>query len=144
MLDFRDVLPYHTVVHKKNQQFLCAMPKQESPAKTLVQCQARYNALVRTLLDIGFIWPGTLQSRMLTCGRSRCSCHEDPQKRHGPYWYWTTKKKGKTLSKKLTPKEAEIIKPWIENRRRIDATLRRMSQVSEHALNLLLRPSNGA
>jgi hypothetical protein len=118
------------------------MPKKQNPEKGLLQCQAQYRALVRTLLDIGFIWPGTLQSRMLTCGRPRCACHEDPEKRHGPYWYWTTKKEGKTLSKKLTPEDAEIIKPWIENRKKIDTTLRRMRQISENVHSLMLRKPN--
>jgi hypothetical protein len=119
------------------------MPNKDEPPKTLVQYQAQYNGLVKTLIDIGFIWPGTLQSRMLTCGRSWCACHEDPKKRHGPYWYWTSKKEGKTISRKLTPEEAEIIKPWIENRRRIEVTLREMSRVSEQALTLMLRQPDG-
>jgi hypothetical protein len=119
------------------------MPPKDGQPKVLVQYQAQYNRLVKTLLNIGFIWPGTLQSRMLTCGRSWCACHEDPQKRHGPYWYWTSKKEGKTISRKLTSKEAEIIKPWIDNRRKIEVALREMSQISQQVLTQMLRQADG-
>ncbi len=113
-------------------------PDSNQPS-TLVQHQQSHARLANTLADIGFIWPGTVQKQLLTCGKPRCRCHKDPKLRHGPYWYWTSKKKGKTVSRKLTPEEAEIIGQWIENRRRLDATLKQMMQTSQRLLPLLLR-----
>ena len=115
------------------------MPDTSEQPKTLIQCQAIYQRLASTLAAIGFIWPGTLQQLMLTCGKPRCACHRDPGARHGPYWYWTSKKAGKTISKKLTPKEAAIIGEWIENRRRLDRVVKEMMQESGRAFSLLLR-----
>jgi hypothetical protein len=76
---------------------------------------------------------------MLTCGKPQCACHKDPEARHGPYYYWTSKKNGKTISKKLSREEAEILESWIHNRRTIDATIKLMMKVSEHALSLTLQ-----
>jgi hypothetical protein len=107
-------------------------------SKTLMECQQRHIDLAESLARIGFLWPGTVQRQMLTCGKPQCACHRDPGARHGPYYYWTSKKKGKTISRKLTRQEAEILVDWIENRRIADATLKRMMLVSKRALGLTL------
>jgi hypothetical protein len=99
-----------------------------------MECQQRHIDLAESLARIGFLWPGTVQRQMLTCGKPQCACHRDSQARHGPYYYWTSKKKGKTVSRKLTLEEAEILADWIENRRKADATLKRMMLVSKRAL----------
>jgi len=114
------------------------MKKDDNQTRTLAQYQESHSLLAKTLTEIGYIWPGTVQKQMLTCGKSNCSCHRDLEARHGPYWYWTSKRKGKTVSKKLTPEEAEIISEWIENRRRIERILKEMAQLSARALPLLL------
>lgn len=114
------------------------MPKSDRTPRTLMECQQRHLDLSQNLARIGFVWPGTVQRQMLTCGKPRCACHKDPKARHGPYYYWTSKRKGKTVSKKLTREEAEILESWISNRRMVDDTLKRMMKVSEQALGLTL------
>ena len=109
-----------------------------------MQCQELHSNLAASLAHMGYLWPGTVQRQMLTCGKPQCACHRDPRARHGPYYYWTSKKKGKTVSRKLTREEAEILQAWIENRRRADATLRRMMEVSKRALALTLHTKSKA
>ncbi|MGH3180610.1 MAG: DUF6788 family protein [Streptosporangiaceae bacterium] len=46
-----------------------------------------------------------LRSRNV-CGTPGCSCHIDPGKRHGPYWQYTRKINGKTVTRRLTSAEA--------------------------------------
>lgn len=115
------------------------MSKSNRPPRTLMQCQEIHASLAESLAHIGYLWPGTVQRQMLTCGKPQCACHRDSRARHGPYYYWTSKKMGKTVSRKLTREEAEILEVWIENRRTADATLKRMMEVSKHALTLKLR-----
>jgi hypothetical protein len=100
--------------------------------------EASYREQCRSLAEVGFIWPGTVQSKKLACGKASCACHRDPEARHGPYWYWTSKKAGKTVSCMLTKEEAKILVPWVKNRQKVDATLRRMRQISMQTLPLLL------
>jgi len=114
------------------------MRKSDRQPRTLMECQQRHINLAQSLARIGFVWPGTVQRQMLTCGKPQCACHRDPRARHGPYYYWTSKRKGKTVNKKLTRDEAEILEAWIGNRRIADATLKRMMEVSKHALGLTL------
>lgn len=93
------------------------------------------------LKNIGFIWPGTITNRYLTCGRETCSCMHNPDARHGPYLYWTSKKSGKTITKKLSPEEAEILEPWIENRRTMESVMETMMQLSNQAYSIMLELS---
>jgi len=115
------------------------MAQKDRQPRSFTECQRRYGELTRALAEVGFVWPGTVQRRMLTCGKPKCICHRDPQSRHGPYYYWTSKKEGKTISRQLTPEEAAILESWIDNRRKVDDTLKRMTRISERALVLQLR-----
>lgn len=99
--------------------------------------------LTAELSRAGFIWHGTIQRRRLTCGRPACKCHVDPDKRHGPYAYWTTKVGGKTVSRLLTPEEADLYEEWIENRRRIDATVEKLKAISRKAATVVLKLRSG-
>jgi len=120
------------------------MPKNDTRPKTLMQCQQQHDELVQSLARIGFVWPGTVQRQMLTCGKPHCACHKNPEARHGPYFYWTSKKQGKTVSRKLTLEEAEILEEWIHNRRSLTETVKRMMRLSEHALALTLQAKSGS
>jgi hypothetical protein len=120
------------------------MTDRKRQPRSFTECQERYGELTRGLAEIGFVWPGTVQRRMLTCGKPNCVCHRDPRLRHGPYYYWTSKKEGRTVSRQLTPDEAEILEAWIDNRRRVDETVKRMVKMSERALVLKLRALNKA
>jgi hypothetical protein len=130
-------------VRKPGSAFLCVLlyateslfmsSKIEQP-KTLAEYRRSHDALVRNLTSVGFIWPGTLQFRTLTCGKQRCACLTDRNARHGPYFFWTTKKKGKTVSRKISCEEAQILGDWIQNRRTIEKALQQMIQISEQVL----------
>ena len=115
------------------------MTRKDRPPQTLMQCQHQYSELTQVLAQLGFVWPGTLQRRMMTCGKPQCPCHQDPRARHGPYFCWTSKKNGKTVTRMLTQEEAGILEPWINNRRTLNAIFKRMMEVSKHALALTLR-----
>jgi len=107
--------------------------------------QREYRALTAELSDVGFIWTGTVQRRTLTCGKSQCVCHQDPKRRHGPYAYWTTKVGNRTVSRLLTDVEADLYGEWVQNRRRLDATRKKMLAASKKAAPaiLSLRKSTG-
>ena len=101
--------------------------------------EAQRDRLTAELSHVGFIWHGSVNRRRLTCGRAGCKCHDSPDSRHGPYAYWTTKVGGKTVSRLLTPEEADLYEQWIENRRRIEATVAELKIVSEKAARIILK-----
>ena len=108
----------------------------------LKDCQKRHHTLTLQLKNVGFVWPGSLVSRYLTCGKANCACHKDPAFRHGPYLYWSTKVGGKTVSKSVSGSDAKIVQQWIANRIELESIIEQMKEVSQDAFeaaSLLLR-----
>ncbi|MDA3821035.1 MAG: hypothetical protein PF450_00270 [Bacteroidales bacterium] len=99
----------------------------------LDDCQKRHHILTSQLKDVGFVWPGSLVSRYLTCGKANCACHKDPAFRHGPYLYWSTKVGGKTVSKTISGSKAQIVQQWIANRIELESIIEQMKEVSQDA-----------
>jgi hypothetical protein len=65
------------------------------------------------------VLPGSIQERLMRCGRAGCACHADPPRLHGPYWQWTRKVAGKTVTRYISPQTASDYERWLENDRRI-------------------------
>lgn len=100
--------------------------------------QLKQQELARQLGTTDFIWNGSISKRFLTCGKPSCPCHRDTKAKHGPYYYWTTKKAGKTVSKLLTEQQAGILQQWINNRRELERILDDMQKLSQEAYESML------
>ncbi len=108
-------------------------------AELMQAYQDRQRKLTAKLSEIGFIWPGNIQRRYITCGKPGCSCRTDPEARHGPYAYWTSKRANKTVSRLLSPEEADLLVEWIENRRKLEAIIREMKRLSQKTFEVALK-----
>ena len=115
------------------------MAKRKSVEERLRNYERQYRELLATLAELGYVWNGSVTRQLLTCGKSSCACHRDPQRRHGPYAYWSTKLKGRTVSRLLRPEEADLYEGWIQNRRALKQTERRLLALSRKVAPLLLR-----
>jgi len=98
----------------------------------------QYKQLAATLTKLGFIWHGNLQRRWLPCRNPKCACNTQGKPQHGPYPYWTTKVNQKTVTKLLTSEEADLYEQWIENRRDLENTIKKMNDLSKKVAKLLL------
>jgi len=108
------------------------------------QSSGRYESLKSELASLatqmGFLLPGSVQSRFFECSRpSNCWCHDDPANRHGPYRYWTRKEKGKTVSVSLDAEQFALVQQWIENGRALEGLLKQMRHESIRAIALTTR-----
>jgi hypothetical protein len=101
--------------------------------KRLRRLEKIYGRLKQSLVGIGFIFPGSIVRRFMPCGKPSCRCATDVNKRHGPYYEWTRKLKGKTATVRLTAKQARHYENWIRNRRKLKKVLMRMQAVSIQA-----------
>jgi hypothetical protein len=115
------------------------MNRHQRDSLLLQRYQTQYRTLTARLVDIDFIWGGSIQSQWLTCGTASCACHRDPHARHGPYLYWTSKEAGRTVSRLLHSPEAELLSEWVANRRQVDRTVREMKRLSQKAVKAVLR-----
>ena len=84
----------------------------------LAEYERRYRELAGQLANVGLIYSGSITRRYTRCGTPGCKCHADPPQPHGPYYQWTAKENGKTVTRRLSPAEAELYKEWLDNDRR--------------------------
>lgn len=110
------------------------MPR--TAAGRLADYQARYRELADQLPQIGYISAGSLTRRYTRCANPNCRCHTGHP--HGPYWQWSAKVNGKTVTKRLTETEAQRYQRWIANDRQLRTITRQMRQVADKATTLIL------
>jgi hypothetical protein len=83
--------------------------------------QAEQRRLAHELSRLGFVLPGTLLHRSHRCGKPTCHCTADPPRPHGPFWSWTRKVEGKTVTRRLSEEQQRDYQPWFDNARRLRA-----------------------
>jgi len=105
------------------------MTPEQPPADEIAQIAAE---LARLAAD-AHILPGSICQLHTRCGRPGCACQADPPRPHGPYWQWTRKVAGKTITRRLTPEQTERYRLWIDNDRRLRELLTRLEAIGiEH------------
>jgi hypothetical protein len=107
-------------------------------ARRLRALERAYDRLRRKLVRTGYLAIGSITVMRLRCGQPTCRCQTHPRHRHGPYVCWTTKVRGRTVSRLLRKEEARLYQKWIENRRRLDRTVQEMLETSRDAAALIL------
>lgn len=75
-----------------------------------------FKELKSALTGIGIMRPGTLNKRYMQCGKKSCRCMiEGKTAWHGPYYQWSLNVAGKTVSLRLSEKQALECEKWIKN-----------------------------
>lgn len=82
------------------------------------------------IAQLGFCLPGSLVQRTSRCGTPTCACHSDPTRIHGPYWSWTRKVNGKTVTRNLSPTQLERYRPWFANASRLRTLIAELEALS--------------
>lgn len=107
--------------------------------RRLEEYDRRHRELAALIAEIGIIAAGSVTRRYTRCTSPGCRCNADPPSPHGPYWQWTAKVNGKTVTKRLTTPEAQLYQEWIGNDRRVRSLLDQIRRVDAKAAELLLR-----
>src|SRR5437764_15307663 len=105
----------------------------------LADYEQRYRELAAQLATIGLIPSGSLTRRYTRCATPGCKCHADPPQPHGPYYQWTAKVNGKTVTRRLSATEAELYEEWIANDRPLRDPIQQMRQIAAKATELKLK-----
>ena len=108
---------------KKNQT------KNSTDMRVRVHEQA-YRKLTQQLAHLGYILKGSVQLRSAQCGQPTCRCHQNPRFRHGPYYWWTSKLRGKTVTYVLSEEEGRLYLAWARNRQQLEKIVEKMYRVS--------------
>lgn len=97
----------------------------------------RHQQIQAELAQIGITLPGSLTSRTTRCQRPGCHCHASPPVPHGPYPTWTRKAGARSITKTLTPEDAERLRPYFIAHRRLRELITELEAVS---IELAARP----
>lgn len=76
------------------------------------------------------ILKGSIAKRYKQCGRLNCRCREDRKYWHGPYWIWTRKENGKTVTKTLNNNQAVLVKKAIKEMKDINLIIEKWKEQS--------------
>lgn len=118
----------------------CKTPR-PSPLRTSAQ---RFAEALREIRQVEYFLKGTVLKRMMKCGQPRCACHRDPAKRHGPYFEWTYKVRGKTVNVKLSAQAAPLYQAAARQHRKLKAVLTRLERLSRTALARLAKQAENS
>ena len=101
------------------------MPSSSSSIRSL---QSRYERYARSLPSIGPICIGTVIKRKDVRQRAAQT------KTYGPYYLWTRKINGKTLSVALSQEQYAELKRAIANQRKLEKTLAKMHHLTQQII----------
>ncbi|HLE44164.1 MAG TPA: DUF6788 family protein [Methylomirabilota bacterium] len=111
-----------------------------APLEAVLQpLQARHRALLRQRADLDLVLRGTITKCLLPCGKPACRCKADPPILHGPYYLWTRKVAGKTVTVRLTAEQAARCQPWTRNMHTLDRLVRALQAVGLRAAAAAVR-----
>jgi hypothetical protein len=109
-------------------------PRKPAPPILLGAPGQRFRQARQELHDLDYFLKGTVLKRMMKCGHPNCACQRDDSKRHGPYFEWTYKVKGKTVNVKLSPQAAPLYQAATKQHRKLKTVLVKMERLSRTAL----------
>lgn len=106
------------------------------PKRNASKLNRRIESIRRQIAAMGLVAQGTVSKRTKVCGRPNCRCAEDPQARHGPYYEWTRREKGRYVHTVISAEQAEELMAAIDNHKRVLALLARWSTETARALKI--------
>ena len=100
-------------------------------SKSIHSLRKQYQQLQKDLSQVGLIAQGTITPRRII--------RPDPQdkrkkKTYGPYFQWTYKLQGKTVTVNLTRSQAREFQKAIDNQRKLEAIVSKMLALSKTIL----------
>lgn len=138
MLQYLLLTYSYGITYRKNRlhvQTIMSRARQPQPTAILDRYSQRFRDLKREFQQLEYFCKGTLLKRMMKCGKAQCACRQDPAKRHGPYFEWTYKAKGKTVNVKLTPEVMPMFRAASQQYRKLKSLLNRLERLSQTVLH---------
>ena len=95
--------------------------------KSQPNLKKRYAQLVDQLSRMGPVLPGTITARRII---GQASKKQIDRKKYGPYYQWTRKVNGKTITMNLSEAQVDLFQKAVDNNRKFEQILSEMKQIS--------------
>lgn len=86
------------------------------------------------IANLDYIVTGTIMKKYGPCGKEGCRCVDAKKNWHGPYYIWTRKEKGKTITKSLTAAQEQLCRKAISNMQKLKTQIERWKRESATAI----------
>lgn len=110
----------------------------------MTSADERYEVLKRRIQTLGWARPGSVIRRYMRCGNPACRCRGRPARLHGPYYQWSHKIRGTTVSLRLSREQARVARKWADNHKKLKRLLRQLEalalQETDRALGAISSP----
>lgn len=117
---------------------MATTPKPSTDAsQELAEATAEYKELAARIAGLGLIHHGSVVHRHA----ASTDATGDAEKKAGrsPFYQWSSKVNGKTVTRTLSEDEAKLYREWIENDRELRQIVKDMRTASERATRAILR-----
>jgi hypothetical protein len=101
----------------------------------LMQARERIARIRAALNAMDHLCSGSLQRRMMICGKPNCRCAHNPDARHGPYYLWGHMKGGKLVNRMVSPEQAALLRLAIANYRQARKLMRAWEKETERLID---------
>lgn len=82
------------------------------------------------IVSLDYILTGSIITKYSPCGKSGCHCVDGKKNWHGPYYIWTRKENGKTVTQSLSKSQVKFCKKAITNMRKLKTQIEKWKQKS--------------
>ena len=101
---------------------------------TSASTEHRQRQIAGEIAALGLCLPGSLVERTTRCGSPRCRRYTDPGHLHGPYPSWIRKVGARTITRTLSPEQAERYRPLFDNTKRLRELISELETLSAQAV----------
>jgi len=95
--------------------------------KTVTRMEKRYDRLAANLAGLGPILQGTITERSIVRPDPK---QQGQERTYGPYYQWTWKRDGKTVTVNLSASQAKVYQKAINNHRKMEKIIQEMRRLS--------------
>ncbi len=84
----------------------------------------------KSISQIDYVLNGSIIKKYGPCGKNNCRCAKDKIHWHRPYYIWTRKENGKTITKSLSKKQVDYCKKAINNMKKLQRNIEKWKKLS--------------
>ena len=87
--------------------------------------------------QLDYIAVGSIAKKFSPCGKDNCRCKKGKKFWHGPYYIWTRKENGKTITRSLSKKQADYCKKAIQNMKTLKANIEKWKTLTYSKIDVI-------
>ncbi len=106
--------------------------------------QIDQQTLLEKLQSLGPWMQGSLICRYIRCGNPSCRCSQEGDPGHGPHWYLSRSRKGKTMTKKIPKHQVEQVQQQVLRYHEFQAILHELKETNNRICELMLKEQQAA